>query len=89
MRHMKEVLEELDVRYTMPVQPVLLPRGGPPQGSPRPGGAGQGWLNADAFGGLSGGLPRGGTGGNPGFYQPDSRLTGSPIRSIRPGGDTF
>lgn len=25
MRHLKTVLEELDIRYTMPVQPVLLP----------------------------------------------------------------
>jgi len=27
MRHLKTVLEELDIRYTMPVQPVLLPKG--------------------------------------------------------------
>ena len=27
MRHLKTILEELDIRYTMPVQPVLLPRG--------------------------------------------------------------
>ena len=26
MRHLKTVLEELDIHYTMPVQPVLLPR---------------------------------------------------------------
>ena len=26
MRHLKTVLEELDVKYTLPVQPVLLPR---------------------------------------------------------------
>ena len=26
MRNLKTVLEELDVRYTLPVQPVLLPR---------------------------------------------------------------
>lgn len=25
MRHMKEVLEELDIRYTKPVQPVIMP----------------------------------------------------------------
>lgn len=25
MRYLKTVLEELDIRYTMPVQPVLLP----------------------------------------------------------------
>lgn len=28
MRNMRTVLEDLDIRYTMPVQPVLLPRGG-------------------------------------------------------------
>ncbi|KAF9528554.1 Mechanosensitive ion channel-domain-containing protein [Crepidotus variabilis] len=27
MRHLKTVLEELEIRYTMPVQPVILPRG--------------------------------------------------------------
>ncbi|TCD67602.1 hypothetical protein EIP91_012232 [Steccherinum ochraceum] len=43
MRHLKTVLEELDVKYTLPIQPVLLPGNGmrPPmspmgaQGSPR------------------------------------------------------
>lgn len=25
MRYLKTVLEELDIRYTMPVQPILLP----------------------------------------------------------------
>lgn len=29
MRNLKSVLEELQIRYTMPVQPVLLPRGHP------------------------------------------------------------
>ena len=32
MRNLKNILEELDIRYTMPVQPVLLP--GPPPGLP-------------------------------------------------------
>ena len=36
MRHLKGILEELDIRYTMPVQPVSLPRtpygSGPVQG---------------------------------------------------------
>lgn len=27
MRHLKTILEELDVRYSMPVQPLLLPNG--------------------------------------------------------------
>lgn len=41
MRHLKSVLEELDIRYTLPIQPVLLPRDRPPMspmgggGSPR------------------------------------------------------
>ena len=26
MRHLKTILEELDVKYTLPIQPVLLPR---------------------------------------------------------------
>ena len=34
MRHLKTVLEELDLRYTLPIQPVLLPSG---NGAPTPG----------------------------------------------------
>lgn len=30
MRNLKTILEELDIRYTMPVQPVLLPSHPPP-----------------------------------------------------------
>ena len=30
MRNLKTILEELDVKFTMPVQPVLLPRSSPP-----------------------------------------------------------
>ncbi|KAK7030742.1 calcium channel [Favolaschia claudopus] len=30
MRNLKVILEDLDVKYTLPVQPVLLPRGLPP-----------------------------------------------------------
>lgn len=33
MRFLKGVLEELDMRYTMPIQPVLMPN--PPAGGPR------------------------------------------------------
>lgn len=29
MRHLKTILEELDIGYTMPVQPVLLPASDP------------------------------------------------------------
>ncbi|KAF9047322.1 Mechanosensitive ion channel-domain-containing protein [Panaeolus papilionaceus] len=34
MRHLKTILEELDIRYTMPPQPVILPHGGPPPSVP-------------------------------------------------------
>ncbi|KAA1470313.1 hypothetical protein DENSPDRAFT_836085 [Dentipellis sp. KUC8613] len=34
MRHLKTVLEDLDIKYTMPIQPVLLPKG-LPSGVPR------------------------------------------------------
>lgn len=27
MRHLKTILEELDLKYTLPIQPVLLPSG--------------------------------------------------------------
>jgi hypothetical protein len=30
MRHLKTVLEELEIVYTMPVQPILVPTNGPP-----------------------------------------------------------
>jgi len=30
MRHLKTILEELDLKYTMPVQPVLMPSARPP-----------------------------------------------------------
>ncbi|KXN90176.1 hypothetical protein AN958_04666 [Leucoagaricus sp. SymC.cos] len=30
MRHLKNILEELDINYIMPVQPILLPTSGPP-----------------------------------------------------------
>jgi hypothetical protein len=38
MKWFKGVLEELDIKYTAPVQPILLPKGNPflDAGSPRP-----------------------------------------------------
>lgn len=30
MRHLKTILEELEIGYTMPIQPILLPTSGPP-----------------------------------------------------------
>ncbi|KAJ6581336.1 Mechanosensitive ion channel-domain-containing protein [Mycena capillaripes] len=37
MRNLKTILEDLDLRYTLPVQPVLLPQGLPPAAAGRPG----------------------------------------------------
>lgn len=64
MRHLKTCLEELDVRYTKPVQPVLLPY------APAPGGGG----------GMGGGLGAGGhspTALSPSFQlrQPSFRVS--------------
>ncbi len=35
MRNLKTILEELDIGYTMPLQPVLLPNGPVPGGVTR------------------------------------------------------
>lgn len=35
MRYLKTILEELDIRYTMPIQPVLLPSGEASYAPPR------------------------------------------------------
>ncbi|KAF9445920.1 hypothetical protein P691DRAFT_709572 [Macrolepiota fuliginosa MF-IS2] len=62
MRHLKTILEELNINYTMPIQPVLLPTSGPPPRSstqlqPPPGShSGSGSPNADL--------------GNAGGFQP-------------------
>ncbi|KAJ7188741.1 Mechanosensitive ion channel-domain-containing protein [Mycena filopes] len=40
MRNLKTVLEELDLRYSLPVQPILLPQGPPPGGNLSLGNAG-------------------------------------------------
>ncbi|KAJ7583391.1 Mechanosensitive ion channel-domain-containing protein [Mycena floridula] len=62
MRNLKTVLEELDIRYTMPVQPVIMPRAPPgPGGSPRspvmmqqpPSGLSENFGNAGRFQGSS------------------------------------
>ncbi|KAJ7695180.1 Mechanosensitive ion channel-domain-containing protein [Mycena rosella] len=34
MRNLKTILEDLDLRYSLPVQPVLFPQGPPPTGRP-------------------------------------------------------
>ncbi len=86
MRNLKAVLEELDVRYTEPVQPVILPRGVNI-------GVGSPYLDLPASP-RSGGQRRTGadesrdTLGNAGYLDPE-RLGRSPSRSLRPGGDRF
>ncbi|KAI0741441.1 Mechanosensitive ion channel-domain-containing protein [Daedaleopsis nitida] len=84
MRNLKAVLEDLDVRYTQPVQPIILPRGaglgpgGSPYldlpGSPRRA-AGPGAESRETL-------------GNAGYLEMDA-LGRSPSRSLRPGGDRF
>ncbi|KAI0367005.1 hypothetical protein BV20DRAFT_971103 [Pilatotrama ljubarskyi] len=88
MRNLKAVLEELDVRYTEPIQPIILPRGAaahlsgqaphldaPP--SPRsvrsPARSRQGTRD---------------TLGNAGYLDADAYAR-SPTRSLRQGGDRF
>lgn len=83
MRNLKNVLEDLDVRYTKPIQPIIVPRGLggltspfldlPP--SPRSGGA------------RRTGEPRE-TLGNAGYLDMEP-LGRSPSRSLRAGGDRF
>jgi len=36
MRYLKTVLEELEIRYTMPIQPVILPQGDATHGPSAP-----------------------------------------------------
>lgn len=76
MRNLKTVLEELDVRYTMPVQPIVLPRDG---GMPPSRGGAPGHPSA---GGYDESL------GNAGFFT-GSPIARAPTRSIRPGPDRF
>ena len=84
MRHLKSVLEELDIRYTKPIQPLILPRA-PPGGAP--------FLDVPPSP-RAGGLGRRGTNdsretlGNAGFFEADG-LARAPTRSLRPGGDRF
>ncbi|TBU30708.1 Mechanosensitive ion channel-domain-containing protein [Dichomitus squalens] len=85
MRHLKAILEDLDLKYTKPIQPVLMPRA--------PGGMGSSpYLDFPPS-------PRSGsrrapgaesreTLGNAGYLDPDP-LGRSPSRSLRPGGDRF
>ncbi|KAF8216284.1 Mechanosensitive ion channel-domain-containing protein [Mycena galopus ATCC 62051] len=56
MRHLKTVLEELDLRYTLPVQPIMFPQGLPPTGGRAPGASDMG--NAASFFASDGRFPQ-------------------------------
>ncbi|OJT09817.1 hypothetical protein TRAPUB_13687 [Trametes pubescens] len=84
MRNMKQILEELDVRYLEPIQPVILPRGtsiqqpspyldAPP--SPRATGTRRSQSTRETL-------------GNAGYMEVDGHSR-APIRGLRPGGDRF
>ena len=86
MRNLKQILEDLDLRYTEPIQPVILPRGVAPFSSAA-------YLDAPPSPRSPGspGRSRRGTRdtlGNAGYLEVDA-LARSPSRSIRPGGDKF
>lgn len=76
MRQLKMILEELDIGYTMPVQPVLLPSSGPPPTSipQSPVGSYQGSMNADL--------------GNAGGFQAGD-MSRAPGRSFQSGVSSF
>lgn len=101
MRHLKTVLEELDIRYTMPVQPVLMPNPpyptsadlrSPYSGSPR---MGNPMLRVQT---RSPGASTEGLGmqfnnsreslGNAGSFR-GGDVARAPSRSLRPGPDRF
>ncbi|KAI0629228.1 Mechanosensitive ion channel-domain-containing protein [Trametes polyzona] len=91
MRNLKQVLEDLDVRYLEPIQPVVLPRGAglgsaslpsprldaPP--SPRSGGGARRAHSTRETREML---------GNAGYLEVDAQAR-SPSRSLRPGGDRF
>ncbi|KAJ3518126.1 hypothetical protein NLJ89_g43 [Agrocybe chaxingu] len=60
MRHLRTVLEELDIRYTMPIQPVILPHGGPSAPRMQPPPPGRHTIDSSML-------------GNAGFYQAGER----------------
>jgi len=70
MRHLKGILEDLDVKYTMPVQPVLLPK----ESSPFPES-----LHAPNFRGM----PSGDLSGNAAAFRGAEHLYRSSTRSLR------
>lgn len=81
MRHLKTVLEELDVRYTMPVQPILMPNKPTfPNASPRmrnqPTPSFQSAESREMM-------------GNAGSFQGSDSLNRAPSRGLRPGDSSF
>ncbi|OBZ66486.1 hypothetical protein A0H81_13558 [Grifola frondosa] len=78
MRHLKTVLEDLDVRYAMPVQPVLLPRP-----------VAQGTPNVDLRRAPSVRHASCETLGNAGAFQGSDYFAVAPSRNIRAGVDKF
>ena len=84
MRHLKAILEDLDLKYTKPIQPILMPRAAGIGGSPYldfPPSPRSGPRRAPAAESRE-------TLGNAGYLDPDP-LGRSPSRSLRPGGDGF
>ena len=85
MRNLKTVLEDLDIRYTKPIQPLLVPR-------PPPGGPGASFLDVPPS--PRSGPHRRGTNesretlGNAGFFEA-GELGRAPSRGLRSGGDRF
>lgn len=81
MRHLKTVLEELDVRYSMPVQPLLLPKGVSPSLG------GQFNVNVRPPSRASGGSQS--LSGNAGSFRGSDYMARSPSRSIKSERDSF
>ena len=78
MRHLKTVLEDLDIKYTMPIQPILLPNIPPFNSSPS--------LQPPLPGS---GMESGETLGNTGTFQGSVHLAQALSRGLRPGDSTF
>ncbi|KZP21055.1 hypothetical protein FIBSPDRAFT_1044419 [Athelia psychrophila] len=81
MRHLKSVLEELDVRYTMPVQPILMPNkptflNMSPRMRPSAQNSAQNMDNREMM-------------GNAGSFLGSSTLNRAPTRGLRPGDSNF
>ena len=104
MRHLKTVLEDLGMRYTMPIQPVLLPHPPPGYGagggglaspyprsprSPRSQFPGTDSASADGVGlGIQIDTASSESLGNAGSFRA-GELGRAPTRSLRPGPDRF